>query len=172
MTPSRMTVVSNKLPPMPRSRTLEDEWLSLLLYAVASTEVEDENATALKPVMLAPRLSRLVLTVRGSTGLANAVQFYGESIGLPVLRVTDDWAELDAGNHLTLHLLKSEKEGELSTGYSPMVTFEIDDMDATIASCAQAGAHLDGPIQYPAHGKVAALRAPDGHMIGLYEPTR
>lgn len=23
----------------------------------------------------------------------------------------------------------------------------------------------------PAHGKVAALRAPDGHMIGLYEPS-
>lgn len=33
------------------------------------------------------------------------------------------------------------------------------------------GAHLDGPIQYPAHGKVASLRSPDGHMIGIYEPA-
>ena len=33
------------------------------------------------------------------------------------------------------------------------------------------GASLDGPIKYPEHGKVASLRAPDGHMIGLYEPS-
>ena len=27
------------------------------------------------------------------------------------------------------------------------------------------------PSADPAHGKVAALRSPDGHMIGLYEPS-
>ena len=45
-------------------------------------------------------------------------------------------------------------------------------MDATSAKCVQLGGQLDGPIQYPAHGKVAALRTPDGHMIGLQEPVR
>jgi predicted enzyme related to lactoylglutathione lyase len=119
------------------------------------------------------RLSRVVLMVRGAEGVAKAVNFYHAAVGLQVLRVTDDWAELTAGaNGLTLTLQAVDTEPQLSTGYSPVLTFEIDNMDETIAACAQAGGHLDGPIQYPAHGKVAALRAPDGHMIGLYEPAR
>ena len=44
-------------------------------------------------------------------------------------------------------------------------------MDTTVARCLQLGGHLDGPIQYPAHGKVATVKSPDGHMIGLYEPS-
>jgi predicted enzyme related to lactoylglutathione lyase len=52
------------------------------------------------------------------------------------------------------------------------LNFEVDDMDTTVAKCVQMGGNLDGPIQYPAHGKVAVLRSPDGHMIGLYEPSR
>ena len=42
-------------------------------------------------------------------------------------------------------------------------------MDSTVARLIGLGAELDGPIKYPPHGKVAALRSPDGHMIGLYE---
>ena len=44
-------------------------------------------------------------------------------------------------------------------------------MDSTIVQLIQMGASLDGAIKYEVHGKVAALRAPDGHMIGLYEPN-
>jgi len=44
-------------------------------------------------------------------------------------------------------------------------------MDSVIATSVQMGGNLDGPIQYPAHGKVATMRTPDGHMIGLYEPA-
>ena len=56
-------------------------------------------------------------------------------------------------------------------GYSPFLNFNVDDMDMIVGRCVQMAADLDGPIQYPAMGKVAALRAPDGNMIGLYEPT-
>jgi hypothetical protein len=47
----------------------------------------------------------------------------------------------------------------------------VSDVSATVARCLQLGAVLDGAIKYPANGgaKVAALRAPDGHMIGLVE---
>ena len=44
-------------------------------------------------------------------------------------------------------------------------------MDKTIYKLLEMGAILDGPIKYPTHGKVASLRSPDGHMIGLFEPT-
>ena len=142
----------------------------------------------------AVRLSRIVLMVRGSEGIASAVNFYHKAVGLQVVRVTDDWAELTTtsahgatsgsgegvgGNNdtgITLHLqavttAAISSEAQLSTGYSPWLTFTVSHMDETVSACVQAGAHLDGPIQYPAHGKVALLRSPDNHMIGLYEPA-
>jgi len=126
------------------------------------------------------RLSRIVLMVRGSEGIASAVNFYHGALGLQVHRVTDDWAELTspirsgdgAAPAVTLSLQAvHSNESQLSTGYSPWITFEVDEMDQAVAAAVQAGAHLDGPIQYPAHGKVAMLRSPDNHMIGLYEPA-
>ena len=71
--------------------------------------------------------------------------------------------------HLSIQSVESE--AQLSVGYSPFLNFNVDDMDMIVARCVQMGANLDGPIQYPAMGKVAALRTPDGNMIGLYEPT-
>jgi catechol 2,3-dioxygenase-like lactoylglutathione lyase family enzyme len=123
------------------------------------------------------RLGRIVLMVRGSEGLAKAVHFYNGALGLSVSRMTDDWAELRCGTGQTPHDVDSisitlqavHSESQLSTGYSPLLSFQVDDMDTVVARCAQMGGHLDGPIQYPAHGKVAALRSPDGHMIGLYQ---
>ena len=117
------------------------------------------------------RLSRVVLMVRQGEGLSKAVEFYHSVLGLPVVRVTEFWAELQGNHGLSLALQAVHSESQLSQGYSPLLNFEVNDMDTTIAKCVQMGGHLDGPIQYPAHGKVAALRAPDGHMIGLYEPV-
>ena len=119
------------------------------------------------------------MMVRGTEGLKKSVDFYHGALGLTVSRLTDDWAELRCGaicgthdDTISINLQAVYSEPQLSTGYSPLVSFEVDDMDSVVARCAMNGGHLDGPIQYPAHGKVAALRTPDGHMIGLYEPAR
>jgi Lactoylglutathione lyase and related lyases len=139
------------------------------------------------------RFARALLMVRGAQGVAQSVNFYQSALGMTVLRHTDDWAELICGvssstqgstsslltndDHpnsaatFRLSIKSVESEAHLSVGYSPFLSFDVDDMDQTVARCAQLGAHLDGPIQYPAHGKVATIRAPDGHMIGLYEPA-
>lgn len=137
------------------------------------------------------RFGRAMLMVRGAEGVAQSVNFYQNALGMNVLRHTDDWAELAcpvsdtsssfasaaAANNNTLlpnfrlSIKAVESEAQLSVGYSPFLSFEVDDMDGTVARCAQMGANLDGPIQYPAHGKVATMRAPDGLMIGLYEPA-
>lgn len=42
-------------------------------------------------------------------------------------------------------------------------------MDDVVPKLVQLGAALDGGIRYEPYGKIAALRSPDGHMIGLYE---
>ena len=130
-------------------------------------------------------LSRIVLMVRGAEGIVSAVNFYHKAIGLQVYRVTDTWAELSTctNNHtnltnhesdgiiLNLQAVTNTNEAQLCIGYSPWLTFTVSQMDDRIATCIQMGATLDGPIQYPAHGKIALLRSPDHHMIGLYEPA-
>ena len=115
------------------------------------------------------RLSRIVIMVRGAQGLMSATEFYSKAVGLSLMRGTEEWTELTDGS-IRLHLMATVTESQLGTGNSPMLTFTVQDMDQRVAACVQAGAHLDGSIQYPAHGKVAAMRTPDGTMIGLYEP--
>lgn len=108
--------------------------------------------------------------VRQGEALAKATEFYHAGLGLQLIRATDDFTELQTDN-LALSLQGVTSESKLSTGYSPMLTFEVNDMDSIVATCCQLGGHLDGPIQYPAYGKVAAMRAPCGHMIGIFEPV-
>jgi catechol 2,3-dioxygenase-like lactoylglutathione lyase family enzyme len=136
--------------------------------------------------MLATHLLRVVLMVRGD-GLAKALEFYTTGLGLQAVRVTDEWADLrcTASNphhqeqqqqqqqqqQLSISLQVVTSEAQVTTGYSPILQFHVQNMDDCIAKCVQLGGHLDGPIQYPAHGKMAALRSPDGHMIGIYEPA-
>ena len=122
------------------------------------------------------QLSRVVLMVRSGKGLANALEFYSAGLGLEIVRTTDEWADLQTTGisqqqSLSISLRAVTSEAQVTTGYSPILQFQVSDMDAVIARCVQLGGNLDGPIQYPAHGKIAALRSPDGHMIGIYEPV-
>ncbi|KAL5716486.1 hypothetical protein ACHQM5_018170 [Ranunculus cassubicifolius] len=56
-------------------------------------------------------------------------------------------------------------------GYSSLLSFTVTDINTTVTKLMALGAELDGPIKYEIHGKVAAVRCMDGHMIGLYEPA-
>jgi predicted enzyme related to lactoylglutathione lyase len=108
--------------------------------------------------MITPtRLSRIVLLVRGNEGVATAVKFYTQTLGIPLRRMTDEWAELQLSNTgndndnnsnsgVTLQLQATYNEGQLSTGYTPLLTLEVSNMDETIAACAQAGG-MYGTIQ-------------------------
>jgi predicted enzyme related to lactoylglutathione lyase len=71
---------------------------------------------------------------------------------------------------LHIQAVMDSSEAMMSTGYTPLLNLQVHDLDSVVAAAVQAGAHLDGPIQYPAHGKIASLRTPDGHMVGLHEP--
>lgn len=46
------------------------------------------------------------------------------------------------------------REAFVSTGYSPILSFNVLDLDVTVNKLLQLGASLDGPIKYPPHGKV------------------
>lgn len=46
---------------------------------------------------------------------------------------------------------------QLTKGYSPFLSFNVDDMDSTVVRLLSMGAELDGPIKYPPQGKVTGL---------------
>ena len=75
------------------------------------------------------------------------------------------------GPETVIALKHVDSEAHRATGYSPILSFTVSDLDQTVNNLLRAGASLDGPILYPPRGKVAALRAPDGHMLGLFEPA-
>ena len=99
-----------------------------------------------------------------------SVQFFRDGLGLPVTVASETFAEINAGG-VVIGLKSSESAAACTTGYSPLLQFDVDDMDTTVVRALSLGGTLDGPIKYPAHGKVACLRAPGGQMIGLYEPN-
>ncbi|KAG6574414.1 Glyoxalase-like domain [Phytophthora cinnamomi] len=109
-------------------------------------------------------MSRLRQLMVLSRDLAHSKQFYQEGLGLKLLRSSDTFAEFDTQAGVPF-------EAACSSGYSPFLNFDIPDLSDAVPRLLMLGAIMDGPIKYPAHGKVAALRSPDGVMIGLYEPN-
>jgi catechol 2,3-dioxygenase-like lactoylglutathione lyase family enzyme len=117
---------------------------------------------------MAGRLARVLLLQRS---VERGVEFYSNGLGLPIRVHTEQYAELSLGPSVPpLALLQRETEAALSVGYSPFLHFTVDDVDEAVKALVLRGASLDGPVKHPARGKVASLRAPDGHMIGL-SPT-
>ncbi|DAZ92455.1 TPA: hypothetical protein N0F65_000239 [Lagenidium giganteum] len=114
------------------------------------------------------RLRQLLILSRD---VARSTQFYQEGLGLKLLRSSDSFAEFDTQGGVPLCIKQAQSEAACSSGYSPFLNFDIQDMDEAIPRLLMLGAIMDGPIKYPAHGKVAAVRSPDGLMIGLYEPN-
>ncbi|KAG4391588.1 hypothetical protein GLYMA_05G213500v4 [Glycine max] len=55
--------------------------------------------------------------------------------------------------------------------YSSLLSFTVTDINSTVTKLKALGAQLDSPIKYEIHGKVAAVRCIDGHILGLYKPA-
>ena len=116
-------------------------------------------------------LRNIVLTVKNSKATA---AFFSEAIGMRVQHKSDNSVELFQKDGLgpPIIVMQAQNAASLSGGYSPLMNFDIDDMDRTVMNAIDKGAILDGPIKYTTYGKIAALRSPDGHMIGIFEPMR
>ncbi|GMH00451.1 hypothetical protein Nepgr_002290 [Nepenthes gracilis] len=99
-----------------------------------------------------------------------AARFYSEGLGLSINVCTPRWAELQTDS-FKLALLHSSSELFLQKGYSSLLSFTVTDINNTVMKLMDLGAELDGPIKHEIHGKVAAVRCLDGHMLGLYEPS-
>ncbi|KDP25349.1 hypothetical protein JCGZ_20505 [Jatropha curcas] len=99
-----------------------------------------------------------------------AARFYSEGLDFTVNVCTLRWAELQSDS-LKLAFMQSTNDHIVQKGYSSMLSFTVTDINNTVSKLLALGAELDGPIKYEIHGKVAALRCIDGHVLGLYEPA-
>ncbi|KAF9593091.1 hypothetical protein IFM89_020155 [Coptis chinensis] len=99
-----------------------------------------------------------------------AARFYSQGLDFNINVCTLRWAELQSGP-LKLGLMQSNSDHVVQKGYSSLLSFTVKDINNTITKLMSLGAELDGPIKYEIHGKVAAVRCMDGHVLGLYEPA-
>ncbi len=101
--------------------------------------------------------------------IPSSVQFYSEGLGLTVKMSSPGWAELDAqGTTIALHAANNNGQ----EGNPPILSFHVEDIQATLAHLEQLGAKLEGNIREPSFGKVAAVRSPDGTLLSLLQPTQ
>jgi lactoylglutathione lyase len=119
---------------------------------------------------------RLAYTVED---YADAVRFYRDVLGLPVIQEweqpTGSGAILDAGR-ATLELLSVDQSdlvdrievGEVVSG--PIrLALEVEDSEHTASSLVGAGAErVGGPVVTPWSHKNVRLRAPDGMQLTLF----
>ncbi|KAI3871464.1 hypothetical protein MKX03_011755 [Papaver bracteatum] len=108
-----------------------------------------------------------------------AAKFYSEGLDFSVNVCTLRWAELQSGP-LKLALMQHQPNVNTITNtnsdpvvqkdYSSVLSFTVTDINISVTKLLALGAELDGPIKHEIHGKVAAMRCIDGHMLGLYEP--
>ena len=97
-----------------------------------------------------------------------AVKFYSEGLGLKVKMSSPGWAELDAdGTTIAMHA--AHENGQ--TGASPILSFHVEDLYATIAKLEELGAKLEGRVREPSFGKVAAMLTPEGTIVSLLQPA-
>jgi hypothetical protein len=47
------------------------------------------------------------------------------------------------------------REAFCTAGYSPVLAFNVDDLQATLVRCLEQGAAMDGSIQHSTHGKAS-----------------
>ena len=108
-----------------------------------------------------------------------AVQFYRDALGLPVIEEWDQPASrgaiLDAGR-ATLELLSEDQSdlvdrievGEVVSG-PVRLALEVEDSEETAGALASAGAQkIGGPVVTPWAHKNVRLRAPDGMQLTLF----
>ncbi|PNX81679.1 hypothetical protein L195_g037703 [Trifolium pratense] len=99
-----------------------------------------------------------------------AASFYSEGLDFTVNVCTLRWAELQSGP-LKLALMHSPIDQSTQKGYTSLLSFTVTDINSTVTKLIALGAELDGTIKHEVHGKVAAMRCIDGHVLGLFEPA-
>jgi predicted enzyme related to lactoylglutathione lyase len=98
------------------------------------------------------------------------LRFYRDTLGLKVRFANAHFAELAAGGGAGI-ALHAGLEPSASTDGDVMIEFTVDDIETCARLLSERGVKVD-PIRTETFGKIAQLRDPEGHRIGLEQPAR
>jgi predicted enzyme related to lactoylglutathione lyase len=102
-----------------------------------------------------------------SKDLDRARTFYRDVFGLPILLEEAHVIHFDAGSvRLAIHRYPTEEAREAPEGF---LVFSVNDLDVACEELRRRGAEFLGPPADRPYGRVAYLRDPEGHEIGLLE---
>jgi predicted enzyme related to lactoylglutathione lyase len=105
-----------------------------------------------------------------SKDLDQARTFYRDILGLPILLEEPHVLHFDGGSaRLAIHRYPTEGAREAPEGF---LVFAVDNLDVAYADLRGRGAEFLGPPATRPYGRVAYLRDPEGHEIGLIEEPR
>lgn len=106
--------------------------------------------------------------------IQRALDFYVGKLGLTQKKYLPDlknpWAELDGGTvTIGIQEVKQKFEGEITPWRGAMISFEVDDIEATQAELKKKGVYFVSGIRIFEEVKVAKFEDPDGNPLEIHE---
>ena len=100
-----------------------------------------------------------------------AVNFYENTLGLPVVKRDGPWAEVDA-NGVRIGLNGREPKGT-QTGGGPVLTFQPEGtLEETVEQLKSQGVEFPADISDHDWGRVATFKDTEGNDLQLYAPPQ
>ena len=101
--------------------------------------------------------------------IARAKQFYGETLGLPLVSGDDAWPEFQLGENVSLYLIDPTNIGQDFRGpHSSHIALRVADVAAARATLEAAGVEFQGDTLDTGGCHMAFLADPDGNALMLH----
>jgi catechol 2,3-dioxygenase-like lactoylglutathione lyase family enzyme len=103
------------------------------------------------------------------TDLGRSKQFYGETLGLPLVSGDEGWPEYQLGENVSLYLIDPTNIGqEFTAPHSSHIALRVADVAAARAELESAGVDFDGEIFDTGVCHMTFFRDPDGNALMLH----
>lgn len=109
------------------------------------------------------KLGAVILLV---SDMNKSVQFYRETLNLPLKKESDEWTEFfNKETVLALHPVKHKEK--LKSGQHILLGFSASDFDNTVDKLKEKGVVFFKNPKEEGFGKHAIIEDPDGHLISI-----
>ena len=101
--------------------------------------------------------------------MARAKQFYGETLGLPLVSGDDAWPEYQLGENVSLYLIDPTNVGQAFTApHSSQIALRVPDVAAARSALEAADVEFHGEIMDTGVCHMAFFADPDGNALMLH----
>jgi catechol 2,3-dioxygenase-like lactoylglutathione lyase family enzyme len=103
------------------------------------------------------------------TDMARAKQFYGETLGLPLVSGDDAWPEYQLGENVSLYLIDPTNVGQSFTApHSSQIALRVPDVAAARSALEEAGVEFPAETLDTGVCHMAFFADPDGNALMLH----